>query len=529
MATRDLNLQVGTVTRDASRNVGIGSEEWLNPTYTNDGSNSTKASIVSGIYAFEDYLKSDLGAVYRVTAFNISAGTGPALLTKFQYWDGSAWVSPSYTETGSRSTTAGATLTFTTPIDARYFALGATATGGHSAVELTRWEILGDDLPPSAPVANFSGTPLSGFASMVVVFTDLSTNATTWSWDFGDGATSTTQHPSNTYTSPGVYTVALTVSNSGGSTATETKIDYITVTEQSAEVDLTQAVAYNGYTFPGITASPTGPSSGAAIERIDASWVETVGYDDKRALQDGKDAADTFLGERRVVINAGIYGSTRGATFDSLADVAAAFHPVTAYAADETNLGFLALDFYRPTGEISTWPTSTFPYGIPLRLYCRPIQPVTYRFVRDETGGVDGKGMAIKADINLWAKDPRFYLQTSQSIAITASTQTVTYRGDYRSFPVVSFTMSAAGSSVAQIVVAGGTVKIDLSGTTTGSYQIEYANRRIIKTSDGSLYNSIFDTSFAQDFREVKTGSTFWISSLTGISSITLDYREAFV
>jgi PKD repeat protein len=79
------------------------------------------------------------------------------------------------------------------------------------------------------PIAEFSGTPTSGYIPLNVSFSDLSTNnPTSWSWDFGDGVgTSTAQNPSYTYSSPGTYTVSLIATNAYGSD-TETKIDYIT-------------------------------------------------------------------------------------------------------------------------------------------------------------------------------------------------------------------------------------------------------------------------------------------------------------
>jgi PKD repeat protein len=43
--------------------------------------------------------------------------------------------------------------------------------------------------------------------------------ATSWSWDFGDGNTSTDQNPIHTYGTYGVYTVTLTVSDDGGVTS----------------------------------------------------------------------------------------------------------------------------------------------------------------------------------------------------------------------------------------------------------------------------------------------------------------------
>ncbi|MDF1544220.1 MAG: PKD domain-containing protein, partial [bacterium] len=83
--------------------------------------------------------------------------------------------------------------------------------------------------PPPAPVADFSGSPISGTEPLSVTFTDLSTGTIdTWSWTFGDGGTSTAQNPSYTFNSAGTYDVTLTVTGPGGSDA-ETKIGYITV------------------------------------------------------------------------------------------------------------------------------------------------------------------------------------------------------------------------------------------------------------------------------------------------------------
>lgn len=46
-----------------------------------------------------------------------------------------------------------------------------------------------------------------------VTFSDQSQNALSWSWDFGDGDTSTLQNPTHTYATFGLYTVCLTVTD----------------------------------------------------------------------------------------------------------------------------------------------------------------------------------------------------------------------------------------------------------------------------------------------------------------------------
>lgn len=78
-------------------------------------------------------------------------------------------------------------------------------------------------------VAEFSASIITGPADLVVFFKDLSLGEpTSWSWDFGDGYTSSEQNPIHIYTEAGTYTVTLTVSNSSSSDA-EIKVDYITV------------------------------------------------------------------------------------------------------------------------------------------------------------------------------------------------------------------------------------------------------------------------------------------------------------
>jgi PKD repeat protein len=82
----------------------------------------------------------------------------------------------------------------------------------------------------SAPVAAFTASATSVATGVSVTFTDQSSNApTSWTWNFGDGTTSTVQNPVKSYTTTGTYTVSLTVTNASG-TNTLSKTNYITVT-----------------------------------------------------------------------------------------------------------------------------------------------------------------------------------------------------------------------------------------------------------------------------------------------------------
>ena len=72
----------------------------------------------------------------------------------------------------------------------------------------------------SAPTASFTATPTAGLTPLTVQFTDTSTGSPdAWSWDFGDGETSSQQHPSHSYQASGRYSVSLTAGNLFGETS----------------------------------------------------------------------------------------------------------------------------------------------------------------------------------------------------------------------------------------------------------------------------------------------------------------------
>ena len=88
------------------------------------------------------------------------------------------------------------------------------------------------------PVANFSSAVVDGCSPIDVQFNDLSTvpNPTddpivSWSWDFGNGNTSSSQSPSvETYVT-GKYDVSLTITTQNGCTSTQFLSEYIKVGE----------------------------------------------------------------------------------------------------------------------------------------------------------------------------------------------------------------------------------------------------------------------------------------------------------
>lgn len=77
------------------------------------------------------------------------------------------------------------------------------------------------------PVADFSYTPTIVYVDTPVTFSDESTDEdgtiSTWSWDFGDDATSSDQNPTHTYTEIGTYEVTLMVTDDEGAEHTTTQ------------------------------------------------------------------------------------------------------------------------------------------------------------------------------------------------------------------------------------------------------------------------------------------------------------------
>lgn len=113
----------------------------------------------------------------------------------------------------------------------------------------------------SAPVANFTCTPLSGRVPLNVTCTDSSSNVpTAWAWTFGDTGTSSVQNPTRNYVSAGTYTVALSASNAFGNN-TLTRPAYVKVSQTlftnqvPANANATDGVPYElGMKFKSTTA-----------------------------------------------------------------------------------------------------------------------------------------------------------------------------------------------------------------------------------------------------------------------------------
>lgn len=179
-------------------------------TVTMTASNSIGSSTVTKV----DYIKATLDEPIASFTSNITTGTAPLTV---QFNDTSLNAPTSWTWNFGDETTD----TVKDPVHK------FTSAGSYSIVMTVRNSI-GSNTTSKArfinvsalvvPVASFTADPSSGMAPLTVRFTDTSVNSpTAWQWTFGDGTSSSEQHPSHTYDTAGMYTVALTATNAQGS------------------------------------------------------------------------------------------------------------------------------------------------------------------------------------------------------------------------------------------------------------------------------------------------------------------------
>ena len=97
----------------------------------------------------------------------------------------------------------------------------------------------------SLPVPNFGYTASNLFFS----FSDSSTNAVSWLWDFGDGNLSTNQNPTYTYSTEGTYKVCLTITDAPGCKDSTCKsVDAVTTGIEESQYSETLSIYPNPYT-----------------------------------------------------------------------------------------------------------------------------------------------------------------------------------------------------------------------------------------------------------------------------------------
>jgi len=126
---------------------------------------------------------------------------------------------------------------------------------------------------PFLPTAKSSATPAAGPAPLTAAFSSAGSSdpyglPLSYSWDFGDGTTSTSANPSHVYATAGTYTAKLTISNG---TQTGTSTTKVVVGPSPPTASITAPATYNAGDTVSFSGSATDPVDGA-LPGYDYTW-----------------------------------------------------------------------------------------------------------------------------------------------------------------------------------------------------------------------------------------------------------------
>jgi PKD repeat protein len=222
---------------------------WADKTAT--GNNSTAATLVTTSSTATTSQANE--TIVAVAGF----GDKPATLTSSSDWTDSDTVAVGPTTKQKSLAVAAREVTST----GSFAYSGQLSTASQSVSALVTYRTVGAPLPPTA---SFTASPTSGPAPLAVQFMDTSTGSpATWAWNFGDGTSSTSQHPSHSYTASGTYAVSLTVANATGSD-TITKSSLISVSSGS--------IGFQDMSTQGTGGAATGEKPESKLWWNDGAW-----------------------------------------------------------------------------------------------------------------------------------------------------------------------------------------------------------------------------------------------------------------
>jgi len=543
---------------------GIGTSTQQNPSYTyNDAGTYTVTLTASNSCGSDQVVKTDYITVTctaPVADFSGTPTTGDAPLT-VDFTDlstGATSWSWDFGDGVGTSTQQNPSYTYN---DAGTYTVTLTATNSCGSDQVIKTDYI--TVTCTAPVADFSGTPTTGYAPLTVDFTDLSTNATSWSWDFGDGVgTSTQQNPSYTYNDPGTYTVSLTATNACGSDIA-TKIDYITVDSAQGP---TQVFAVSDIPVIGTVSGDYTATNGSDNVYETITEVEYTGHPRKRYsylehkwtfnLGSGGDNMVFYLETYRPANTDGddfVFAySTDDATYYNMVTVASGTEQVYSYTMPA---GVTGTVYVRVIDTDRNWGlTSLDPVYVDQMYFefsSQPGPPVA-DFVGDPTSGIEPLTVnftdASTGDPTSWSWDfgdgvgtstvqnPSYTYNTAgtYTVELTASNA---YGSDTET-KVGYITVSAQGQTmhVSDITVSRKTAGPNCNGqcyvTIVDGGGAPVANATVYTTATGPVGGTYSAATDASGVAFIETGKTKdcsgeWCFEVTDITHSTYTYNSA--
>lgn len=294
-------------------------------------------------------------------------------------------------------------------------------------------------------------------------------------------------------------------------------------------MDLTRAVGYRG--FPLNTLSRSGANVNWGCEILSVEWRPTpgVGYSEKRAMADGRDASDVYLDGRVLQFSGALYGVDRAHLYDLWQELKTVLTPTAAYDASPGDKGYLPLDFYVPTRNTESFPTGY----IHQQVLARPLAQPATTFLSDAHGGDDAEPLSLRWTAAVDCRDPRVYAYdpTIYNMAgLTSDSGDLLNKGDYAApLNVLLNVAPLAAQGTIHIVGAGSDLTITVPASVGVAQVIRYSAEKKVLTREvnGSEVLRMDLLSFAANKTHplVLRGSTPYSWSRTGSVSLQTGSR----
>jgi PKD repeat protein len=175
----------------------------------------------------------------------------------------------------------------------------------------------------AGPMANFSAS----VSVLTATFTNLSTNAIAYSWDFGDDEQSNAPNPTHTYAADGTYTVVLTASNDCGTSTFTQNVVITTEPDAGFSVSTSSGCAVLTTTFTDISSGdpvswawefPGGTPNTSSAENPTVQYSAPGVYDVTLVVTSAGGSTSSFTQSNLITVNAaptvGFLSSMNGAT-----------------------------------------------------------------------------------------------------------------------------------------------------------------------------------------------------------------------
>lgn len=162
-----------------------------------------------------------------------------------------------------------------------------------------------------------SGGPTANFTSTVSVltatFTNTSSNATSYNWDFGDSESSTASDPSHTYAEDGIYMVVLTATNDCGTSTFTQNVVITTSPGAGFSVNMSSGCAVLTTTFTDISSGdpvswewdfPGGTPSSSTEQNPTVQYFVPGVYDVTLVVTSAGGGTSSFTQPNLITVNA---------------------------------------------------------------------------------------------------------------------------------------------------------------------------------------------------------------------------------